>query len=128
MSATRCRANVANFCYSDFCFRLRLSSFERSLHSLQASSLPLVIVDEEQYGLAMIDWSSCPSVERDPEKVSGSWVFRGTRIPVIALFENLEGGASIDDFLSWFPGVAKEQVEAVLEYTIQSLKAERQAA
>jgi uncharacterized protein (DUF433 family) len=76
----------------------------------------------------MIDWSSCPAVERDPEKVSGSWVFRNTRVPVIALFENLEGGASIDDFLLWFHGVSKEQVEAVLEYTIQSLKADLQAA
>lgn len=76
----------------------------------------------------MIDWSSCPAVERDPEKISGSWVFRGTRVPVIALFENLEGGASIDDFLLWFPGVAKDQVEAVLEYTIESLKADLQAA
>ena len=76
----------------------------------------------------MIDWSSCPAVERDPEKVSGSWVFRNTRVPVIALFENLGGGASIDDFLLWFPGVTKEQAEAVLEYTIQSLKADLQAA
>ena len=76
----------------------------------------------------MMDWSSCPVVERDPEKVSGSWVFLGTRVPVVALFENLEGGASIDDFLSWFPGVAREQVEAVLEYTIESLKTDRQAA
>jgi uncharacterized protein (DUF433 family) len=76
----------------------------------------------------MIDWSSCPAVERDPDKVSGAWVFRGTRVPVISLFENLEGGASIADFLSWFPGVTKEQVEAVLEYTIQSLKADLQAA
>ena len=76
----------------------------------------------------MSDWSSCPAVEREPEKVSGSWVFRNTRVPVIALFENLEGGASIDDFLLWFPGVSKEQVEAVLEYTIQSLKADLQAA
>ena len=76
----------------------------------------------------MIDWSSCPAVERDPEKVSGSWVFRNTRVPVVALFENLEGGASIDDFLLWFPGVNKEQVEAVLEYTIQSLKGDLQAA
>jgi uncharacterized protein (DUF433 family) len=72
----------------------------------------------------MIDWSSCPAVERDPEKVSGSWVFRGTRVPVIALFENLEGGASIDDFLLWFPGVTRGQVEAVLEF----LKSELQAA
>ncbi len=63
----------------------------------------------------MMNWSSCPAVERDPEKVSGSWVFHGTRVPVVALFENLEGGVSIDDFLSWFPGVTREQVEAVIE-------------
>ena len=73
----------------------------------------------------MMDWSSCPAVERDPEKVSGSWVFRSTRVPVAALFENLEGGASVTDFLSWFPGVTKEQVEAVLEHTIQSLRNDR---
>ncbi|HKV39687.1 MAG TPA: DUF433 domain-containing protein [Blastocatellia bacterium] len=65
----------------------------------------------------MIDWPSCTAVERDPEKVSGAWVFAGTRVPVVALFENLEGGASIDDFLSWFPGVEKTQVEAALELT-----------
>ena len=76
----------------------------------------------------MVDWSSCAAVERDPEKVRGSWVFRNTRIPVIALFENLEAGASVADFLSWFPGVTKDQVEAVLEYTIQSLKVDLQAA
>ena len=76
----------------------------------------------------MMDWSSCPAVERDAEKVSGSWVFRGTRVPVVALFENLEGGASVDDFLSWFPGVTREQVEAVLNYTIESLRPGRQAA
>jgi len=76
----------------------------------------------------MMDWSSCPVVDRDPEKVSGSWVFRDTRVPVVALFENLEGGASIDDFLLWFPGVTRVQVEAILEYTIQSLKPGRQTA
>ena len=75
-----------------------------------------------------MDWSACPAVERDPEKVSGSWVFRGTRVPVAALFENFEGGASVDDFLSWFPGVTREQVDAVLEYTIRSLLPGRQAA
>jgi uncharacterized protein (DUF433 family) len=67
-------------------------------------------------------------VERDVEKVSGAWVFRGKRVPVTALFENLEDGASIDDFLSWFPGVTREQVVAVLEYAIQSLKEDRLAA
>ena len=76
----------------------------------------------------MMNWSLCPVVERDPEKVSGSWVFRGTRVPVAALFENLEGGASIDDFLLWFPGVTKEQVETVLEHTIQSFKTDLLAA
>lgn len=70
----------------------------------------------------MMDWSTCPAVERDPEKVSGSWIFRDTRIPIIALFENLEAGASIDDFLSWFPGVTRKQVESVIEYTIESLQ------
>jgi len=78
--------------------------------------------------MIMLDWSSCPAVERDPEKVSGAWIFRSTRVPVVALFENLEGGASVDDFLSWFPGVTREQVDAVLEYTIQSLRPGRQAA
>jgi uncharacterized protein (DUF433 family) len=76
----------------------------------------------------MINWSSCPAAERTPDKVSGSWVFRDARIPVIALFENLEGRASIDEFLSWFPGVTKEQVEGVLEYTIQSLRSDVRAA
>jgi uncharacterized protein (DUF433 family) len=88
----------------------------------------LAFIRSRSYGSFMMDWSSCSAVERDPEKVSGSWVFRGTRVPVVALFENLEGGASIEDFLLWFPGVTKKQVEAVLEYTIQSLKADRQAA
>jgi uncharacterized protein (DUF433 family) len=69
----------------------------------------------------MFDWSSCPVVERSPETMSGAWVFRGTRIPVSALFENLEGGARVDEFVEWFPGVTKEQVEAVLEHANRSL-------
>jgi uncharacterized protein (DUF433 family) len=76
----------------------------------------------------MIEWSSCVAVERDPEKLGGAWVFVRTRVPVVALFENLEDGASIDDFLSWFPGVAREQVEAVLECAIRSLSVGPQAA
>jgi uncharacterized protein (DUF433 family) len=64
----------------------------------------------------MIDWSQCSAVERTPEKVSGAWLFKATRIPINALFENLEGGASIDDFIDWFPGVSRDQVEAVLHY------------
>ena len=70
---------------------------------------------------AMIDWSSCTAVERDPERVSGAWVFRGTRVPVKSLFENLEDGSTVDDFLEWFPGVGREQVVAVLAFAEQSL-------
>ena len=69
----------------------------------------------------MLDWSACTVVERAPEKVSGSWVFRGTRVPVSALFENIEDGARVQDFLDWFPGVSKNQVDAVLEYAARSL-------
>ena len=69
----------------------------------------------------MLDWSQCSEVERSPEKVSGAGVFRGSRVPVRSLFENLESGASIDDFLNWFPGVERRQVEAILEYAKQSL-------
>lgn len=71
----------------------------------------------------MLDWSQCGAVERDPGKVSGVWVFKGTRVPVSALFENLETGARIDDFLAWFPGVGRKQVEAVLEHASHSLQA-----
>ena len=74
--------------------------------------------------VAMLDWSTCSAVERDPSRVSGVWTFRGTRVPVTALFENLESGARIDDFLAWFPGVCREQVEAVLEHTQRSLQIE----
>ena len=64
----------------------------------------------------MIDWSTCPAVERDPDRVSGAWVFCGTRVPVSALFENLEDGTSLNDFIDWFPGVSAEQARAVLEH------------
>ena len=60
-------------------------------------------------------------MERDPTKVSGAWIFRGTRVPVAALFENLKDGASIDQFLEWFPGVTRAQVEALLDYELTSL-------
>ena len=69
---------------------------------------------------SMIDWSSCAAVERDPERVSGAWIFRGTRIPVAALFENLEDGASATQFVEWFPGVTLEQVRIVLDHAARS--------
>lgn len=69
----------------------------------------------------MIEWNECKSVERHPERLSGVWVFRNTRVPVRALFENLEDGATIMDFLEWFPGVNRNQVEDVLKHTEKSL-------
>ncbi|MFZ4396534.1 MAG: DUF433 domain-containing protein [Kiritimatiellia bacterium] len=60
------------------------------------------------------DWTTCTAAESTREVVSGAWVFKGTRVPVYALFENIEDGASIDDFLEWFPGVTRQQVESVL--------------
>jgi uncharacterized protein (DUF433 family) len=68
----------------------------------------------------MIDWSTCPSVESDPDRVSGAWVFRGARVPVAALFENLEDGASVNDFVEWFAGVTLNQVRTVLEHAAKS--------
>ncbi len=68
----------------------------------------------------MIDWSTCPAVERYPQRVSGAWVFRGTRVPVAALFDNLEDGVQISQFVQWFPGVSLEQARAVLEHAAQS--------
>ena len=69
----------------------------------------------------MLDWNQCVAVERTPERVSGAWVFKRTRVPVRALFENLEEGAAVDDFLQWFPGVTREQALAVLAHAEQSL-------
>lgn len=69
----------------------------------------------------MLDWSQCLAVERCPERVSGTWVFRGTRVPVSALFESLESGARVDEFLQWFPGVTRKHIEQVLEHAAHSL-------
>ncbi len=69
----------------------------------------------------MLDWSTCSAVERDPQRVSGVWVFQGTRIPVSTLFENLEDGIEIKEFVKLFPGVTLEQVRTVLDHAAPSL-------
>jgi uncharacterized protein (DUF433 family) len=71
--------------------------------------------------MAILDWSQCPAVESVPGKVSGAWVFRNTRMPVATVFENLED-LSIDEVMEEFD-VTREQIEAVLEFVAQSLKA-----
>jgi len=69
-----------------------------------------------------LDWSKCPAVENAPGRVSGAWVFRGTRIPVSAVFENLEDGLTIDEVAALYDGLTREQVKAVLEFTAHSLE------
>jgi uncharacterized protein (DUF433 family) len=56
-----------------------------------------------------LGWAGSTAVERDPQRVSGAWVFRGTRVPIAALFENLEDGITMTEFLELFPGVELEQ-------------------
>jgi uncharacterized protein (DUF433 family) len=75
----------------------------------------------------MIDWATCEAVERHPQRFSGAWVFRGTRIlfrgtriPISSLFENLEADVSVSEFVEAFEGVAIEQVRAVLEHVARS--------
>ena len=53
----------------------------------------------------MTNWNTCPAVEQVPGRAGGAWVFSGTRIPLFALYENLAAGATVADFVEWFPGV-----------------------
>jgi uncharacterized protein (DUF433 family) len=69
-----------------------------------------------------LDWSQCPAVESVPGKLSGARVFRGTRMPVSTVFENLEDGLSIDEIIEQFD-VTREQIAAVLEFAARSLEA-----
>lgn len=70
-----------------------------------------------------LDWSTCQAVESVPGKLSGAWVFRGTRIPVSAVFENLEDGLTIDQVVEMFDGLKREQVVSVLDFAAHSLEA-----
>jgi uncharacterized protein (DUF433 family) len=71
--------------------------------------------------VATLDWSQCSAVESVPGKLSGAWVLKGTRMPVSAIFENIEAGANIDDIMEWFDGLNREQVKAVIEFAARSL-------
>ncbi|MEI9989754.1 MAG: DUF433 domain-containing protein [Rhizomicrobium sp.] len=70
--------------------------------------------------MPVLDWSRCPAVESIPGKVSGAWLFKGTRTPVATIFENLEDGLTIDEVMAQFP-VTREQIQAVLEFAARSL-------
>ena len=68
--------------------------------------------------MAQLDWSQCTAVESIPGKVSGAWVFRGTRVPVSAIFENLKT-SPIDEVLENFH-VTREQLLTVLDFAARS--------
>jgi uncharacterized protein (DUF433 family) len=70
--------------------------------------------------LAPLDWSQCPAVESVPGRVGGAWVFRDTRMPVSAVFENIEAGATIDEIIEQFD-VSREQINAVPAFAARSL-------
>jgi len=74
--------------------------------------------------MANLDWYQCPAVESVPGKVSGAWVFKGTRMPVQTVFANLEAGMSPQEITEVFDGVKLEEIEAVLKFVVQSLDKE----
>ena len=76
----------------------------------------------EKEAIEVTHWDTCPAVERTPGKISGAWAFTGTRVPVYALFENLEGGATVKEFLEWFPDVEEWQVRTVLRHEVEYLR------
>ena len=71
--------------------------------------------------MAILDWSRCSAVESIPGKVSGAWVFRGTRLPVATVIENLDD-LSVEEAMEQFD-VTREQIAAVLDFVAQSLRA-----
>ena len=70
----------------------------------------------------MVDWSQCPAVESDPQRVHGAWVLRNTRLPVAIIFECLAKGAAIEDIIRWYGGVTREQIERVISFVADSLQ------
>jgi uncharacterized protein (DUF433 family) len=75
-----------------------------------------------------MDWSLCAAVDRSPGKLGGAWCFRNTRVPVAALFEHLDQGSTIDEFLEWFPSVSRDQAHQVLAFAKNSLEQPTAAA
>jgi uncharacterized protein (DUF433 family) len=69
-----------------------------------------------------LDWTLCGAVDRVPGKLGGTWCFHGARLPIAALFEHLDQGSTIDEFLEWFLSVSQEQVHDVLAFAKKGLE------
>jgi uncharacterized protein (DUF433 family) len=72
--------------------------------------------------MAALDWSQCPAVESVPGRLSGAWVFRDTRMPVSAVFENFQAGATVEEISEWFH-ISIEQIVEILAFTARSVAA-----
>jgi uncharacterized protein (DUF433 family) len=66
-----------------------------------------------------INWAQCPALESEPEKLSGAWVFRGTRVPVSAILKNLKN-LSVNEVVEEYPSVTREQIQTVLDFVARS--------
>ncbi len=95
-------------------------TYPRHRDTITLTSLDKIGHDGAMNTQTELGWTGSTAVERDPQRVSGAWVFRGTRIPVAALFENLEDGISLAEFVELFPGVTQEQARLVLEHAARS--------
>jgi uncharacterized protein (DUF433 family) len=73
--------------------------------------------------MTALDWSECPAVESVPGKLGGAWVFKGTRMPVSVVFENLQDGLTIDELTKLYAGLTREHVQSVLDFAARSLAA-----
>lgn len=69
-----------------------------------------------------MNWELCEAVDRNPAKIGGAWCFAGTRLPVLSLFEHLDKGGTVDEFIEWFPEASRMQIHEVLEFAKASLE------
>jgi len=72
-------------------------------------------IGKAAYCTGVIDLSKCAALERVPGKVSGVWLFRGTRLPLWVVLDNLRTGATLDDIVDWFE-IDRSTLEEVLSF------------
>jgi uncharacterized protein (DUF433 family) len=89
--------------------------------------IKLKLDERESAKMATLDWSQCAAVESVSDRLGGAWVFRDTRMPVYAVFENLEAGATIDEIMDQFD-LTREQIQAVLAFAARSVDAPSELA
>ena len=79
---------------------------------------------EEKIAGQKLNWGDCPGVDRDPDRLARAWTFDNTRLPLHAVFENLAGGATIQEVTRQF-SVTEEQIKTILAHTARMLEEDR---